>query len=309
MPVLDLKVAYTVGTETCARLAIASIVIAEKPVVRSKWCAAFTMRCLVSAAWRSRVADLYVRFLLSNNKILASLIRYSHPYPICEVYMEETGRTDTAAAQHHRKLVVLGATGATGLEVVRQATERGHSVTAFVRSPDRLVALENQITTRTGDLLNSGQLAQVIEGHDAVVSAFGPRLPVSKADAHLLQRFATALASAMEQTAVRRVVVESVAFLFKDSIIPPAHLLGRLLFPTIVADSAAMEGIFQKSALEWTMVRPPELTNKPYTGRYRVREGHLPRFGFKISRADVANFMIRAVEDRISVRKVVGLSN
>ena len=223
--------------------------------------------------------------------------------------MEETGRTDAAAAQHRLKLVVLGATGATGLEVVRQAIGRGHSVTAFVRSPDRLAALKSQITTQKGDLLDSPQLAQVIKGHDAVISAFGPRVPLSKSDAHLLQQFATALTSAMEQTAVRRVVVESVAFLFRDSIVPPAYLLGRLLFPTIVADSAAMEGVFEKSALEWTMVRPPELTNKPYTGRYRVRENHLPRFGFKVSRADVANFMIRAVEDRTSIRKVVGLSS
>jgi putative NADH-flavin reductase len=221
--------------------------------------------------------------------------------------MEDSRRTDTT--QNRLKLVVLGATGATGLEVVRQGIDRGHSVTAFVRSPDRLAALKDQITTRRGDVLDSLQIAQVIEGHDAVISTFGPRLPVSKADVHLLQRFATALTSAMEQTAVRRVVVESVAFLFKDSIVPPAYLLGRLLFPAIVADSAVMESVFEKSALEWTMVRPPELTNKPYTGRYRVRENHLPRFGFKISRADVANFMIRAVEDRTSIRKVVGLSN
>lgn len=223
--------------------------------------------------------------------------------------MEETGRTDTAAAQHRLKLLVLGATGATGLEVVRQAIGRGHSVTAFVRSPDSLAALENQITTRKGDLLDSMQLAHVIAGHDAVISAFGPRLPLSKADAHLLQQFATALTNAMKQTAVRRVVVESVAFLFKDSIVPPAYLLGRLLFPKIVADSAGMEGVFEKSALEWTMVRPPELTNKPYTGRYRMREGHLPSFGFKVSRADVADCMIKLVESGSSIRKVVGVSN
>ena len=156
--------------------------------------------------------------------------------------MENTaGKTDATAMQGHLKLVVLGATGATGLEVVRQATERGHSVTAFVRAPDRLGAGKNQIAIKKGDLLDSSQLAQAIEGHDAVISAFGPRLPVTKADAHLLQQFATALTRAMERTRVRRVVVESVAFLFKDSIIPPAYLLGRLLFPSIVADSAAME--------------------------------------------------------------------
>jgi putative NADH-flavin reductase len=207
------------------------------------------------------------------------------------------------------KLVVLGATGATGLEIVRQAIERGHSVTALVRSSERLKAFGDRISVKQGDLLNSADLELVIQGNDAVVSGFGPRLPVSKADAHLLQQFATALTSAMLEAGVRRAVVESVAFLFKDSIIPPAYILGKLLFPGIVADAAAMEEIFDKSGLDWTMVRPPELTDKPYTGTYRVREGHLPRFGFKISRADVADFMIRTVENRSSIRKIVGVSS
>src|SRR5882762_8870456 len=180
------------------------------------------------------------------------------------------------------KLVVLGATGGTGLEIVRKAIEGGHSVTALVRSPEGLKPFQDRITVTQGDLLNSVELERVIQGHDAVVSGFGPRIPVSKADAHLLQQFAAALTSAMLRTKVRRVVVESVAFLFKDSIIPPAYLLGKILFPGIVADSSAMEGVFQRSGLDWTIVRPPELTDKPFTGKYRVRDGHLPRFGFKI---------------------------
>jgi hypothetical protein len=56
-------------------------------------------------------------------------------------------------------------------------------------------------------------------------------------------------------------------------------------------------------------VRPPQLTDKPQTGRYRVRQEHLPIFGFKIARADVADFMIRCVEDHASSRKVMGVSN
>jgi len=91
--------------------------------------------------------------------------------------------------------------------------------------------------------------------------------------------------------------------------VPPAYLLGRLFFPAIVADASAMERIFEESDLDWTMVRPPELTDKPYTGRYRVLEGHLPRFGLKISRADVADFMINAAENHSSIRKIVGISN
>lgn len=207
------------------------------------------------------------------------------------------------------RLLVLGATGGTGQEIVRQAIERGHSVTAFVRSPDRLKPFKDRITIEQGDLLNSAELEQAIRGHDAVLSAFGPRVPTSKADANLLQRFAVALTSAMPHAGVRRVIVESVAFLFKDAIIPPAYLLGRLLFPSVVADSSAMEELLRKSGLDWTIVRPPELKDKPYTGKYRTREGHLPLFGFSISRANVADFMLRAVENRSSIGKIVGISN
>ena len=207
------------------------------------------------------------------------------------------------------KLLVLGATGGTGLAMVREAIERGHSVTAFVRSPERLKPFGDHITIRQGNLLNAAELEPVIKGHEAVLSGFGPRLPVSKADANLLRQFGGALTAAMPKAGVKRVVVESVAFLFKDSIIPPAYLLGRLLFPGIVADASGMEQVFAGSQLDWTMVRPPQLTDKPYTGKYRVREGHLPRFGFKISRSDVADFMIKAAENRSSLGKIVGISN
>ena len=207
------------------------------------------------------------------------------------------------------KLLVLGATGGTGLEMVREAIERGHSVTAFVRSPERLKPFGDHITIRQGNLLNAAELEPVIKGHEAVPSGFGPRLPVSKADANLLRQFGGALTAAMRKAGVKRVVVESVAFLFKDSIIPPAYLLGRLLFPGIVADASGMEELFQNSGLEWTIARPPELTDKPYTGKYRVREGHLPRFGFNISRSDVADFMIKAAENRSLLGKIVGISN
>jgi putative NADH-flavin reductase len=205
------------------------------------------------------------------------------------------------------KLVVLGATGSTGLEIVRQAVEHGHSVTAFVRSPERLKSFQGRVTVKQGDLLDSAALEHAIKGHDAVLSAFGPRVPIAKADANLLLQFAVALTSAMPRAGVRRVVVESVAFLFRDAIIPPAYLLGRLFFPGIVADASAMEQVFEKSGLDWTLARPPKLTPKPYTGRYRVRVGHLPAFGFSISYADVADFMIKAIENRSLIGKVAGV--
>jgi len=82
-----------------------------------------------------------------------------------------------------------------------------------------------------------------------------------------------------------------------------------LVFSPVVADSSAMERVFCESELDWTFVRPPQLTDKPYTGRYRVRERHRPRFGFSVSRADVADFMVKAVEDRSAIHKIIGISN
>ncbi|HEX3471271.1 MAG TPA: NAD(P)H-binding protein [Silvibacterium sp.] len=206
------------------------------------------------------------------------------------------------------RLVVLGATGGVGLEIVRQAIARNHHIKAFVRSAARLRPFDGQIDIDQGDLLNPDALEQAIRGCDAIVSGFGPRLPISKTDANLLRDFAAALTQAMRQTGVRRVIVVSTAFLFRNAIIPPAHFLGHLLFPGVVTDATAMERIFLTSGVDWTLVRPPQLTDKAHTGRYRVRDGRLPLFGFKISRADVADCCLRTVEDSSTVRKILGVS-
>jgi len=207
------------------------------------------------------------------------------------------------------KLVVLGATGGIGMEVIRQAITRGHSVTAVARAPELLNKFAARIELVRANLLNCGELKGAIAGHDVVLSAFGPRTPIRKDDAHLLRDFAKSLTCAMTHAEVSRVVMVSVAFLFKNAMVPPAYLLGKLLFPQVVTDSAAMEQVFETSGLDWTIVRPPQLTDGPGTGRYRMGEGRLPAFGFKISRADVADFMIQAAEKRLSIRKVVGLCN
>jgi putative NADH-flavin reductase len=205
------------------------------------------------------------------------------------------------------KLLVLGATGGVGQEIISQAMERGHEVTAFVRSAKSLDRFGGRINVVQGDLLNRVDLAKVIKGHDAVLSGFGPRIPIAKNDRDLLQRFAAALTAAMNDAGVHRLVLVSTAFLFKDSIVPPAYLFGRLFFPSIVADATEMERILQKSGLDWTIVRPPQLTNKLRTQKYRTREDHLPTFGFSISRADVAHFMLDEAQQHAHAGKVVGV--
>jgi putative NADH-flavin reductase len=205
------------------------------------------------------------------------------------------------------RVLVLGATGGVGIELVRQAVARGHEVTALVRSPDRLQSSNQAIHTIKGDLLKRSTLEEALTNQDAVLSGFGPRLPIGKDEEDLLTRFAAVLVAAMMRTKVSRLLIVSTSFLFKDAILPPAYLFGRLFFPTVVTDATAMEATIRSSSLDWTIVRPPQLTDKAHTGKYRTREGHLPPFGFNIPRADVADYMITAVETHRSPRTIVGV--
>src|SRR5260370_32916934 len=111
------------------------------------------------------------------------------------------------------KLLVLGATGGTGLEIVLQAIEHGHEVTAFVRNPERLKSFGQRIAVIRGDGLNNAALGRAVGGHDAVLSAVGARYAVSELDSDLLQRFTAARTRSMRPAAVIRVAPESVACL------------------------------------------------------------------------------------------------
>ena len=147
-------------------------------------------------------------------------------------------------------------------------------------------------------------MARSLAGHDAVLSAFGP---TTIRTTTLRREFGHALASAMREGGVRRVQLVSAAFLFRK-----VGLLGAILKPTLfrfmAPDMAGMEREVMQDDLEWTVLRPPRLTNGPRTGRYRVAECELPASGFAISRADVADFMIHEAETPAHLRQIVGLA-
>jgi putative NADH-flavin reductase len=206
------------------------------------------------------------------------------------------------------KLVVLGATGGTGIEVIRQAVGRGHTVTAFVRSTAPLERYKDRITIKEGDLLDSAQLQRIIKGHDAVISAFGPNYPNKKGDKLVSKKFAVALTAAMPPAGVKRLVTVSSALLFKDSVLPPTYAIGRVIFPDIFDDVAGMETAVRQSLTDWTVIRASRLTDRPFTGKYRVKEGHLPPYGFSLSRADLADCIIKVIDNPVRFDKVLGIS-
>lgn len=200
------------------------------------------------------------------------------------------------------RLLILGATGGIGRLLIPFALERGHEVTVFARSPQKIVLKHERLRIIAGDLLNSSQLAEVLKGQSAVLSAFGPtvlRRITTRQD------FGRALATGMREAGVQRVILVSSALLF-----PKVSVLGVLLRRTIaknlVPDMSDMEEEISDNAFSWTIVRPPRLTNGPLTRHYRVADGRLPEGGAAISRADVADFMLNEAEQPAHRHQIVG---
>ncbi|HZQ43104.1 MAG TPA: NAD(P)H-binding protein [Acidobacteriaceae bacterium] len=205
------------------------------------------------------------------------------------------------------RLFVLGATGGVGRELVSQALERHHRVTAFVRSPQKFGRAREGLTVVRGDVHDTGAIATAAANHDAVLSAIGPP---GLGRSSITSDSARATVKALEAARVRRLVIVGVGMLFENS-----GLLGLVLRQTmlrnIANDSADMERIVKPSPLDWTIVRPPRLTNGQRTERYGVADDRLPAGAggnATLSRADLAHFMLNEVERPAHLRRVVGIA-
>ena len=199
------------------------------------------------------------------------------------------------------RLFVLGATGGTGLQLIDQALARGHAVTAFVRSPAKLEAREG-LSVRQGDPRDTASLAAALPGHDAVLSALGPPGPRRST---ILPDSARSTVSAMQSAGIRRLLIVSAAILFEDLGLLAA-LLRRTLLRNVAMGSGEMEQVVTASNLDWTIVRPPRLTNAPPTGRYQVADNRFPPGKQTLSRADVAHFLLDELTRGAHLRRIVG---
>ena len=210
-------------------------------------------------------------------------------------------------ASSSKRLFVLGATGGTGLAIVEQAIARGHRVTAFVRSPHKL-APRDGLTIVRGDPFDAKAIEVALAGHDAVLSALGPPGP---GPTTIAGDGARAVVAAMQAAGVRRLLVVGVAVLFENAGFF-ASILRRTLLRNVADDSAEMERIVTASDLEWTIARPPRLTNGPARGAYGIADDALPggAGGFAtIRRADVAHFLLNELEHPAHRRRIVGIAH
>jgi uncharacterized protein YbjT (DUF2867 family) len=209
-------------------------------------------------------------------------------------------------------MTVFGASGGIGGHVVRQALDAGHKVTAVVRDPAGLRASDSSLEVVTVPGLTEVEpLLPALTGSDVVISGVGPR---SRKAGPVASATGCGILGAMAGAGVRRLVVVSAvpvgpvpdgeSFANRRLLLP---LIGAML-RDLYADLAELEDEIGRSGTDWTVVRPPKLTDKPLTGTYRTRVGgNVPR-GYSVSRADVAHLMLAVLADPATVRQPVGIA-
>jgi putative NADH-flavin reductase len=201
-----------------------------------------------------------------------------------------TGRSEGP----YMKLLVLGATGPTGRLVVERALESGDEVTVLARRPEALDALAGRVTVVAGDATSSAEVAKAMAGQEVVISALGRGRSIRAED--FFTNAATAVVDAAKQTGVSRLVWMTsfgVGETFKD-----ANALQRVMYRTflknIYTNKELSERTIRSSGLEWTLVYPSALSNGPAKGAYTVGDHVEMKMAARISRADVADFMVKA---------------
>ena len=204
-------------------------------------------------------------------------------------------------------LLAFGATGSVGRQVVAQALEQGHSVTAFVRDPAKLDIADPQLQVFQGNVLDPRAVEAAMQGHDAVLRALGAgRKGVVRSEG------TRNIISAMEKFGVTRLICQSTLgvgdsegnlnFFWK-------HIMFGMLLREAFEDHVIQEDLVTKSGLDWTIVRPGAFTDGDRTGTYlHGFPGSDKSTALKISRADVADFMLRQLSDSTYSRRTPGLS-
>ena len=201
------------------------------------------------------------------------------------------------------KVLIIGASRGIGLETVKAALLAGHNVRALARSAASIPVQNAGLEKVPGNALDSGTIRSVLEGVDVVVQTLGvdiaPRSIFERTT--LFSQSTRILVDAMKIADVKRLIAVT-GLGAGDSRGHGGLLYDAVAFPLLLKrvydDKDVQEWIIRSSGLDWTIVRPGLLTNRPASGRYRIlTAAHNWRFGL-ISRADVADFIVRQIEDR-----------
>ncbi len=210
-------------------------------------------------------------------------------------------------------IAIFGASGATGKLLTERSLAAGHNVTALLRTPTNF-PLSDKVKVVHGSAFDHAPVLETVQGSDVVLSALGAHSPLR--NENVLPRVVPFIVDAMRQAGVRRIIVLGSAGALPDSLDKqPAWrrwIIQNIVYATFlkwpVAEQISQYATLAASNLDWTMVMPPMLTNGPARGHYRIDGEALPPNGSKISRADVADFMMQQITNPQWIRKGVYIS-
>jgi putative NADH-flavin reductase len=207
-------------------------------------------------------------------------------------------------------LAIFGSTGPTGRALVAQALDHGHDVVALARDPAAVDATSARLQAVRADVLDEASFDGVLNGVDAVLSAIGAH---GREPTTVYSEGAANIRDAMQRAGVRRFVGISALPVTPRTEFGPAERwivipVLSMFFGETYADMTRMEQVLRASDLDFTIMRPPQLTNKRATGKYRTAINQHLRRARKISRADLAAEMLRVIPDEQTVRAVVSLA-
>lgn len=209
------------------------------------------------------------------------------------------------------RLTVFGATGGTGRLVVEQALTAGHQVRAVVRTPAKLRLEHHDLKVVKADVFAPESLKGALDGTDAVVSALGA--PTRKDAGQVCANGVRSILTAMRATGVRRIAAVSAQPVLRSGEGEPLWFRKtvrpfiRAVYKNNYADLELMEQALRESDADWTVLRPPYLTDKPGTGRYRTAlEANIT--GSSLSRADLATALLDVLDDPATVRHAIGVT-
>lgn len=206
-------------------------------------------------------------------------------------------------------IAIFGASGATGLLLTERCLAAGHTVKVLARNPATF-CFADRVQIIQGDAKDPQAVRQTIAGCDVVLSALGAR-SLKKED--VLEVAVPLIVAAMKDLSIRRIIALGSAGALPTSLDKqPAWrrwIVQNIVYNTVlkwpVTSQIAQYAALSTSNLDWTMVMPAMLTNTPARGIYRIDPEALPRNGSRISRADVADFMMQQIDNPQWVRNGV----